>query len=156
MIILGIDPGTTTTGFAISEKNGNKINLIDYGILKTIPKVGIDLKLLEIGNDIRMLIEKYKPELVSIEKLYFTNNIKTGIDVSHARGVIIYECMKHNLKVLEYTPLEVKKGITGNGKANKIQLQNAIKIIFKLKEIPKPDDAADAIGLSYIGALSNR
>ncbi len=156
MIILWIDPWTTTTWFAISEKIWHKITLIDYGILKTIPKVWIDLKLLEIWNDIRMLIEKYNPEIVSIEKLFFTNNIKTWIDVSHARWVIIYECMKHNLRILEYTPLEVKKWVTWSWKANKIQLQNAIKIIFKLKEIPKPDDAADAIWLSYIWALNSR
>lgn len=155
MIILWIDPWTTTTWFAICEKLWNKITLIDYWILKTIPKIWIDLKLLEIWNDIRMLIEKFNPNVVSIEKIFFTNNIKTWIDVSHARWVIIYECMRHSLKVFEFTPLEVKKWVTWSWKANKIQLQNAIKIIFSLKEIPKPDDAADAIWLSYIWALNS-
>ncbi|MDD3302839.1 MAG: crossover junction endodeoxyribonuclease RuvC [Candidatus Gracilibacteria bacterium] len=156
MIILGIDPGTTTTGFAITKKEGIKISLIEYGILKTIPKISIDLKLLEIGTDIRTLIDKFAPDLVAIEKLYFTNNIKTGIDVAESRGVIIYESMRNNIQIQEYTPLEVKKAITGNGKATKIQMQNAIKILFQLNEIPKPDDVADAIGISYIGALNLR
>jgi len=154
MIILGIDPWTTTTGFAITKKEWIKISLIEYWILKTIPKISIDLKLLEIWTDIRTLIDKFAPDLVAIEKLYFTNNIKTWIDVAESRGVIIYESMRNNIQIQEYTPLEVKKAITGNWKATKIQMQNAIKILFQLNEIPKPDDVADAIWISYIWALN--
>ncbi|NVP17414.1 crossover junction endodeoxyribonuclease RuvC [Candidatus Gracilibacteria bacterium] len=155
MIILGIDPGTTTIGYCIVKKNKSKIELLDYGIFKTTPKIGLEYKILEIGKDIDYIIEKYNPELLSIEKLFFQTNTKTAIDVAQARGVIIYEAIKKGLKIKEYTPLQVKKAITGNGNANKTQLQNAIKILFGLDNIPKPDDAADAIGLAYIGALNS-
>ncbi len=154
MIIIWIDPWTTTVWYAISKKEWNSISLIDYGIIKTIPKIDNALKLLEIGTDLKGLIEKYNPDLACIEKLYFTNNIKTGISVSEARWVIIYEFMKNNIEIIEYTPLEVKKYIAWNGKATKQQIQNAIKIFFKLDEVPKPDDVADAIAISYLGALS--
>ncbi|MDD3793599.1 MAG: crossover junction endodeoxyribonuclease RuvC [Candidatus Gracilibacteria bacterium] len=155
MIILGIDPGTTTIGFSLIKKEKSKIKLIDYGIFKTTPKIELKYKIFEIGNDINEIIKKYNPDILSIEKLFFQTNTKTAIDVAQARGVIIYECIKNGLKIQEYTPLQVKKAITGNGKANKLQLQNAIKILFGLESIPKPDDAADAIGLAYIGALNS-
>ncbi|QFR39188.1 crossover junction endodeoxyribonuclease RuvC [Candidatus Gracilibacteria bacterium 28_42_T64] len=156
MIILGIDPGTTTTGFALIKKESGNFTLLDYGIFKTTPKIDLAIKLLEIGNDIKEIISSFKPDVVVIEKLFFQTNLKTGIDVAQARGVVMYESIRADTKILEYTPLQVKKAITGNGQANKLQLQNAIKMIFKLDEIPKPDDAADAIGLAYMGALNNR
>ena len=102
------------------------------------------------------MIEKFSPDVVAIEKLFFTTNVKTGIDVAHARGVILYEVMKSGLPYLEYTPLQVKKAITSNGQAQKKQLQRAIQMIFRLAEIPKPDDAADAIGLAYMGVLNTK
>ncbi|MDP2090529.1 MAG: crossover junction endodeoxyribonuclease RuvC [Candidatus Gracilibacteria bacterium] len=155
MIILGIDPGTTTVGFALIQKERGEFKLLDYGILSTTPKIDLVHKILEIGTDINTIIAKYNPEIVAIEKLFFTTNLKTGIDVAQARGVILYEAIKENKKILEYTPLQVKKAITGHGTANKLQLQNAIKILFRLDSIPKPDDAADAIGLAYMGALNS-
>jgi crossover junction endodeoxyribonuclease RuvC len=160
MIILWIDPWTTTTGFAIIEKISKKeppndYNLIDYGIFSTTPKTDLSIKLLEIWTDIKELISKFNPDIISIEKLFFQTNTKTAIDVAQARWVILYEAMKNNLNILEYTPLQVKKAITLNWKANKLQLQNSIKIIFKLDEIPKPDDAADAIWLAYMWALNS-
>jgi crossover junction endodeoxyribonuclease RuvC len=102
------------------------------------------------------LIVKYKPDIMSIEKLFFQTNVKTAIDVAQARWVMMYEAMKHNLEILEYTPLQVKKAITSNWHAKKAQLQKAIQIIMKLDELPKPDDAADAIWLAYIWALNTR
>ncbi|PID87364.1 crossover junction endodeoxyribonuclease RuvC [Candidatus Gracilibacteria bacterium] len=155
MIVIGIDPGTTTTGFGVVEKLNGNINLVDYGIFKTTANIDLSIKLLEIGNDIKDLINKYKPCLIVVEKLFFQTNVKTAIDVSHARGVVLYEIIKAGLKLSEYTPLQVKKAVTGNGKSEKLQLQRAIKMIFKLESIPKPDDAADAIGLAYMGALNN-
>jgi len=153
-IILWIDPGTTTTGFAIIEKTWQSYQIIDYGILSTTPKVVLGTKLLEIWVDFKSILEKYSPDLVSIEKLFFNTNITTGIDVSHARWVMIYECMKKGISIQEYTPLQVKKAITWNGRSNKWQLQNAIKMIFKLQTIPQPDDAADAIWLAYMWGLN--
>ena len=156
-IILWIDPWTTTVGYAIINKHSNSdYELVDFGIFSTTPKIDLSIKLLEIWNDIKDLINTFKPDIISIEKLFFQNNIKTWIDVAQARWVVMYEAIRHDLKILEYTPLQVKKAITWNGQAKKIQLQRAIKIIMKLDEIPKPDDAADAIWLAYMWALNNR
>jgi len=155
MIILGIDPWTTTTWFAIIKKESNNYSLIDYWVLSTTPKIHISKKLFELWIDIKTIIEKYNPDLISIEKLFFQTNLKTGIDVAQARWVLLYESMSANKKILEYTPLQVKKAITWNGKANKLQLQNAIKMIFRLDSIPKPDDAADAIWLAYMWWLNS-
>ena len=152
-IILWIDPGSTTVWYALIEKIGHNFKLIDYGVIATTPKIPVAEKLFEIGTDIKHLIEKYSPSLIAIEKIFFTNNLKTGIDVAQCRGVVLYETIKASIALIEYTPLQVKKAITGNGAANKKQLQNAIKMILGLKEIPKPDDAADAIWLAYIGAI---
>lgn len=155
MVILWIDPWTTTTGFAIVEKVNWKINLINYWIFKTTPKVDLSIKLLEIGNDIKDIISSFNPSVIVVEKLFFQNNIKTWIDVSHARWVVLYEWIRADLKLLEYTPLQVKKAITWHGQAQKMQLQRAIKMIFKMDSIPTPDDAADAIWLAYMWALNN-
>lgn len=155
MIILWIDPWTTTIWYSLIEKNNWKIKLLDYWIFKTTPKIDLKYKILEIGNDINYIINKNNPDIVVIEKLFFQNNIKTAIDVAQARWVIIYEALKNNINILEYTPLQIKKAITWNWKANKLQLQNAIKILFWMSEIPKPDDAADAIWLSYMWALNS-
>jgi len=156
-IILWIDPWTTTIGYAFIN-NDSKINfqLLDFGVFSTTPKIDLSLKLLEIWNDMKELIDKYKPDIISIEKLFFQTNLKTWIDVAQARWVIMYEAIKHDLKILEYTPLQVKKAITWNWQAKKMQLQRAIQIIMKLNELPKPDDAADAIWLAYMWALNNR
>ena len=153
--ILWIDPWTTTTWFAIVNKNSNKFNIVDYWVLSTTPKIDLEIKLFELWNDIDALIKKYNPDLVVIEKLFFQTNLKTWIDVAQARWVMVYEVIKARIKLLEYTPLQVKKAITWNGKANKLQLQNAIKMLFSLDEIPKPDDAADAIWLAYMWWLNN-
>lgn len=156
MIILWIDPWTTTIGFALIKKKNNKFELLDYWVFKTTPKIDLSLKILEIWNDISHIINKYNPEILSVEKLFFQTNTKTAIDVAQARWVIVYEWIKNNLRIFNYTPLQVKKAITWNWKANKLQLQNAIKILFWLQEIPKPDDAADAIWLAYIWALNSK
>lgn len=155
MKILWIDPWTTTTGFAVIEKKNNNFILLDYWVLTTTPKIPIQDKILEIWTDIRSIISNFNPDIVSVEKLFFQNNVKTWIDVAQARWVILYEAMLANKKVLEYTPLQVKKAVTWNWKANKLQLQNAIKIIFNLEKIPKPDDAADAIWLAYMWWLNS-
>ncbi len=153
--ILWIDPWTTTVWYAILTKESNNISLEDYWVFSTTPKIDLKYKLIEIWNDIKELINHFKPDLIVIEKLYFQTNTKTAIDVAQARGVILYEAVNHDIKTLEYTPLQVKKAITWNWQAKKAQLQNAIKMLFRLEEIPRPDDAADAIWLAYMGALNN-
>jgi|SaaInlStandDraft_5_1057022.scaffolds.fasta_scaffold16944_3 crossover junction endodeoxyribonuclease RuvC len=156
MIILWIDPWTTTTGFALINKNKGTFTIIDYWVFSTTPKIALPQKILEIWTDISQIIEKYQPEIISIEKLFFQTNLKTWIDVAQARWVILYESIKQGKIIQEYTPLQVKKAITWNGQAKKLQLQNAIKMIFRLDSIPKPDDAADAIWLAYMGALNSK
>lgn len=153
MKILGIDPGTTTIGFAIIEKKIGNFVLLDYGVIETTPKISLEQKLVEIWEDIKHLLEKYSPDRVGIEKLFFNTNITTGISVAHARWVIVYEVMKSGIIPHEYTPLQIKKAITWSWNAKKLQLQRAIQMIFWLSEIPKPDDAADAIGIAYMTAL---
>jgi len=156
-IILWIDPWTTTIGYAIINKHSSSnYELIDFWVFSTTPKIDLSIKLLEIWKDIKELIKTYNPDIVSIEKLFFQTNLKTWIDVAQARWVIVYEAIKHNLEILEYTPLQVKKAITWNWQAKKAQLQKAIQIIMRLDEIPKPDDAADAIWLAYMWALNTR
>ena len=154
MIILWIDPGTTTVWYCLLEDKNSKIKIIDYWVLKTVPKINLEIKLLEIWTDLVELIKTHKVEKIVIEKLYFQTNTKTAIDVAQARWVVMYEAIKNNLKIEEYTPLQVKKAITWNGKANKNQLKNAIKILFWLEEAPHYDDAADAIGMAYMWALN--
>jgi len=155
MIVIWIDPGTTTVWYAIIEKKWNTKILLDYWVLKTTPKISIWEKILEIAKDLNFLVEKYSPDRVVIEKLFFTNNLKTAIDVAQVRWMILYEFSKRWIEILEHTPLELKSAICSNWKANKLQLQNAIKIFFDLENIPKPDDAADAIGLAYMWILKN-
>ena len=152
-IILGIDPGTTTVGFAVIEKNGRSVSILNYGVITTPPKVDIAIKLLDIAKDLEDLIDTYHPTICGIEKLFFFNNQKTGIDVAQARWVILLILQRKWLCIHEFTPLQVKRGISGNGTAKKEQVQNALKIIFKLEVIPKPDDAADAIAIAYLASL---
>lgn len=154
MIILWIDPGTTTVGFSLLKSKNQKIEIIDFWVLKTPPKIDLGLKLLEIWKDINDLIKNYNVEKIVIEKLFFHSNVKTAIDVAQARWVILYESIKNNLTIEEYTPLQVKKAITGNWKANKNQLKKAIQILFWLEESPKYDDAADAIAMAYMWVLN--
>ena len=122
-------------------------------MIETAPKLALEQKLIEISEDIAWLIERYNPERVWVEKLFFNTNITTWIAVAHARGVIIHEIARRWLSLYEYTPLQIKKAITSNGQAKKQQLQKAIQMIFWLSELPKPDDAADAIGIAYMTSL---
>ncbi|MCH8518341.1 crossover junction endodeoxyribonuclease RuvC [Candidatus Gracilibacteria bacterium] len=153
MRILGIDPGTTTIGYAVCERIERDFHILDFGVIKTTPKQELNHKLYEIGIDMKGIIQRYNPEICAVEKLFFNTNITTGIAVSHARGVILYECMKAGIDIKEYTPLQVKKGLTGNGQAKKGQVQKALMMLLGLSSIPKPDDAADALALAYIGSL---
>ena len=152
-IILGIDPGTTTVGFAFLRKEQRKFEILDYGVIETEPKIDITLKIMDIVSDLEGLIDRYHPDICGIEKLFFLKNLKTGIDVAQARGAILYTLTKKGIPLREFTPLQVKKGICGNGTAKKEQVQNALKMVFGLDTIPKPDDAADALAIAYITGL---
>jgi crossover junction endodeoxyribonuclease RuvC len=108
---------------------------------------------MDINHDLETLISNYAPDIVGIEKLYFGTNITTAIDVAQCRGVLVHTVVKHGIQLREFTPLQVKKGICGNGRAVKKQVQNTLKMLFKLEDIPKPDDAADALAIAYLASL---
>ena len=155
MIILGIDPGTTRVCYALVEKNSNgSVDLITYGCLEIKSKKQTD-RLKIISDSINDLILKYHPKILSIEKIFFTKNVKTALTVSEARGVIINCANLMKLEVKEFTPLEVKTAVTGYGKAEKYQVQKMVKNILKLEKIPKPDDAADAIAIALTACYTN-
>ena len=148
MIILGIDPGTATTGFGVIDYNKNSLSCLSYGIIETLPSDCVGERLKQIHSDLDGIIKEYKPEIVSVESLFFFKNLKTAMPVSQARGVIIFTISKNNVPFVEYTPLQAKTAVTGYGKAEKKQVQEMVKNILGLNKIPKPDDAADALALA--------
>jgi crossover junction endodeoxyribonuclease RuvC len=143
--ILGIDPGFGILGWAVIEDN---CLIVDYGTVETPREMPIDERLFVIHTGISDVIRRYHPDHAVIEKLFFSRNITTAIDVSRASGVVLLAFREHALPFQEVTPMQVKQGVTGYGKADKKQIQEMVKKIFKLKEIPQPDDAADAIAVA--------
>jgi len=170
MVILGIDPGTAITGYGVikiikkrkktKQKNNkwesSKYKVIEYGVIKTHPFFSSGERLKKIYNDVSKLIKKYKPKILAIENLYFFKNSKTALPVSQAKGVIILIAAKKKIPIYEITPLQVKMAIAGYGKAEKKQIQKMIKVLLNLKEIPRPDDAADALAIALCGALLSK
>jgi crossover junction endodeoxyribonuclease RuvC len=148
MRILGIDPGTATVGYGIIEVNNDQIIVVNYGFIQTSSKSQMSHRLNVIYDDIKTLIDTFKPDLMSIEELFFFKNAKTVISVSQARGVILLAAVQANVEIFEYTPLQVKVTLTGYGRADKNEVQNCVKDILELDEIPKPDDAADALAIA--------
>ena len=152
MIILGIDPGFARTGYGVVEEKNKNLRMLDYGCLSTPAGLIFEKRLKKIHEGLNDLIKKFKPDVCAVEKIFFCKNAKTAIDVGQARGVVILTAAEKNLKILEFTPLQVKQFITGYGKAEKQQVQKMIKILLGLKEIPQPDDAADALALAIAGS----
>lgn len=152
MIILGIDPGTATTGFGVIEKDGPKLKFIDAGIISTPSDMEMPNRLSEIYAGLKEIIEHHKPECVAVELLYFATNVTTAITVGQARGVVLLAASEAKLAVGEYTPLQVKQAVTGYGKADKKQIQEMVKMILGLDGIPKPDDAADGLAIAITHA----
>jgi len=148
MIILGIDPGYAIVGVGVIEYSGNKFRTIDYYAITTEAHTPFDQRLKTIYDEVNAVIEKYKPDYMAIEELFFNDNAKTAIAVGQARGVIVLSAVNHNVEVFEYTPLQVKQAVVGYGRAEKMQIQLMVKTILNLKEIPKPDDAADALAIA--------
>ena len=149
MKILGIDPGMATTGYGLIENKGSNLCLVDYGVVSTSPKLSSGERLYKLFIDLSKLIKKQKPDEVAVEELFFAKNVKTAMMVSQARGVIVLACMHSGLKeVSEYTPLQVKLALSGYGRAEKPQVLKMVMTLLNLKEIPKPDDAADALAVA--------
>lgn len=156
MIIFGIDPGIAIVGYGVIEYIGNKFKVIDYGVLTTEPTKSFPERLKQIYIELNELLEKYKPDAVAIEELFFNKNVKTAITVGQARGVQILAAVNRGIDLYEYTPLQVKQGVVGYGRAEKRQVQEMIKLILNLKSIPKPDDAADALAVAVCHAHSGK
>ena len=154
-IILGIDPGIADTGYGIILSDNSKITPLAFGSIITKKNIPIEGRLKELEKKLKSIIDQYKPDVLAIEQLFFCNNAKTIINVGQARGVILLTAAKYNLPIKEFTPLQVKQGITGYGQADKKQIQQMVKIILKLEQIPKPDDAADALAIAICGINNN-
>ena len=149
MKILGIDPGIATTGYGLIENKGSNLCLLDYGTVITSPKLSNANRLNMLFNELSKIIKKQKPDEVAIEELFFAKNVKTAMMVSQARGVIILSCLKSGMKEInEYTPLQVKLALSGYGRAEKTQVMKMVMTLLNLKEIPRPDDAADALAVA--------
>ena len=147
MIILGIDPGTATTGFGVIKK-GKKIECLAYGIIQTSPSLPTAERLRVLNNQLNGLIKKHRPKALAVENIYFFKNLKTAMPVSQAKGVILLTAAKKKIPVHEFTPLQAKMTVVGYGKAEKKQVQEMVKIILNLDKIPRPDDAADALAIA--------
>lgn len=160
--ILGIDPGTGICGFGVIEIKGQKNTLrgqatmLDSGVITTPPHTPLSDRLLDIYDSLHEIIKQNQPDVASIEKLFFTKNITTGISVAEARGVILLVCKQHHLPIFEYTPNEIKKTLTGYGSADKKQMQEMVRLHLSLSQVPKPDDAADALAAAITHSLISR
>lgn len=159
MIILGIDPGTAIIGYGIIEKSllagrQEKLKVVDYGCIKTTTDLSTAERLNKIHKELEILIKKHKPEIVAVEDIFFFKNLKTAIKVSQARGVILLAIAQSKIRVAEYTPLQIKQAVACYGRAEKLQVQKMVKVLLNLKEIPRPDDAADALAVAICCAHS--
>ena len=148
MRIFGIDPGIAILGYGVLDYESNKFKLVDYGAIYTTPKNTLPERLEILYDSLNVLFDKYTPDAVAYEELFFNNNAKTAIAVGQARGVSVLAAQVRKLNVFEYTPLQVKQAVVGYGRANKKQVQQMVRIFLNLREIPKPDDAADALAIA--------
>ena len=148
MRIIGRDPGYAIVGFGILDYERGKFTTVYYGAITTQAGADFNIRLTEIYTDLCSVLDKYKPDCLAIERLYFQNNQKTAIDVAQARGVTLLAAAQRGMTICEYTPLQVKQSVTGYGKAVKKQVQEMTRQILKLSEIPKPDDTADALAMA--------
>lgn len=154
MVVLGIDPGYAIVGYGLVSFENQKLTPLQYGAIRTAADQPITERLLEIYNDMVHLLDAFQPDCVAMERLYFNTNEKTAINVSQARGVLLLACEQAGKPVYEYTPLQVKMSVVGYGRAEKRQVMELTQRILGLKEIPKPDDAADALAIAVCHAHS--
>lgn len=157
MRIIGIDPGTGILGFGVIDVNTHqKVKLVDVGVVATPAHTKLKTRLLDIYDSLNEIIGQTKPDVMSIEKLFFARNITTAVSVAEARGVVILVAAQHELPVFEYTPLQIKQTLTGYGRADKKQVQEMVRLHLNMKEIIKPDDAADALAAAITHSLMTR
>jgi crossover junction endodeoxyribonuclease RuvC len=156
MKILGIDPGTGILGFGVIEKKSSKLSMLDAGVIRTSAKESDSQRLKTIYDELAGIIKHSSPDVMAVEKLFFAQNVTTAMSVSQARGAVLLCGEKHGLEVFEYTPLQIKQSITGYGRADKKQIQQMVKTILKLDDVPKPDDCADALACAITHAFTSR
>lgn len=154
MKILGIDPGYAIMGYGVIEMIGNRFRVCQYGSITTDAGTPIEERLSHLYDSLREIIDEEKPDAASIEELFFNNNAKTAIMVGEARGIAVLACAKGGLEIAEYTPMQIKQALVGYGKADKKQVQSMVKTLLHLKEVPKPDDTADALAAAVCHAHS--
>lgn len=157
MRILGVDPGTGILGFGIIDVTiQSKATLVDGGVIRTPVKEQDSIRLSTIYDELSGIIDQHKPDVMAVEKLFFAQNVTTAMTVSQARGVILLCGVQNGLELFEYTPLQIKQALTGYGRADKKQIQEMVRVILSLKEIPKPDDAADALAVAICHSMTAR
>ena len=155
-IILGIDPGLADTGFGVISKEGQTLTMLDCGSIKTKPQTEFMDRLKIINCELKKIIKKHKPDIAAVEELFFCKNAKTALLVGQARGVCLLTIAEAKIEFTEFTPLQIKQAITGYGKADKNQVGQMVKFFLNLKEVPKPDDAADALGAAITCANTKK
>jgi crossover junction endodeoxyribonuclease RuvC len=156
MRILGIDPGTGILGFGIIDVDKGKARLVDAGVIRTSAKEEDAVRLQTIFEELTSIIAELKPTDMSVEKLFFAQNVTTAMTVSQARGVVLLAGKQAGLDIYEYTPLQIKQALTGYGRAEKKQIQEMVRVILQLKEVPKPDDCADALAAAITHSMTMR
>lgn len=156
MRILGIDPGTGILGFGVIDVERGQPKLVDAGVIRTPVKEDDAVRLLTIYEELTEIIALTKPTIMSVERLFFARNVTTAMTVSQARGVVLLCGMQADMSIAEYTPMQIKQAITGYGKADKKQMQEMVRVILQLKEIPRPDDAADALAAAITHSMTVR
>jgi crossover junction endodeoxyribonuclease RuvC len=156
LIVLGIDPGTARTGYGLVERTGSSLRSLDYGCIETTSEWTLPQRLLAIHGVVTHLIETYRPELVAVERLFFNKNVQTAFAVGQARGAVLLTAAQHSLPVFEYGPHEVKMAVTGYGRAQKDQVQRMVQVVLGLAQLPRPDDAADALAVAICLAHAHR
>jgi crossover junction endodeoxyribonuclease RuvC len=154
VIVLGIDPGTARTGYGIVSREGSKLEMLDYGCIETINDRPLAQRLLLIHEALTDLLETHRPEAVGVERLFFNKNVQTAFAVGQARGVVLLSAAEFGLPIFEYGPHEVKMAVTGYGRAPKDQVQRMVQMVLAMSELPRPDDAADALAVAVCTAHS--
>jgi crossover junction endodeoxyribonuclease RuvC len=148
-VILGLDPGLGTTGFGVVERRGpSRVRFLGTGVIRTPTKTPDSQRLVILYRDVRELLERYSPDMVAIERLFFSKNITTGIQVAQARGILLLACGERSMEIGEYSPMQIKSTVGGYGKASKREMQEMVKRLLRLPDIPRPDDAADALAVA--------
>lgn len=153
-IILGVDPGIADTGYGVIKVEGSRLTCLDYGSIKTSAKDNLTDRLETLHKELDKIIKRHKPNSAAIEQLFFNKNVRTALIVGQARGVALLTLRQNKLTIIDYTPSQVKQAVSAYGQASKLQVQKMVKLILNLKELPRPDDAADALAVAICGINS--